>query len=159
VAAYRFPYRDHQPPKMSLASALEDAEAAVELLAAHPQVDAKKLAVVGFSFGGAVAALLAGGERRIRAAVLGAGTSKRDGYLDPVGVLAKSKARVLLIWGSQDTEVATIHADRYTTALTKAGVVHEFVTLEGADHDFGPAASRAQLAARVVSWVRESFTD
>jgi dienelactone hydrolase len=157
VAAYRFPYRDHQPPKMSLASALEDAEGALQLLGAHPQVNAKKLAVVGFSFGGAVAALLAGRERRIRAAVLGAGTSRRDGYLDPISVLAKTKARVLLIWGARDTEVATIHADRYATALAKAGVVHEFVSLEGADHDFGPASCRARMAARVTSWVRESF--
>lgn len=153
VAAYRFPYRDHQPPRMTLASSLEDAEAAIEMLRAHPQVDAVKLALVGFSFGGAVAALLAGQERAVRAVVLAAAPSRRDGHLDPISALARSKARVLLLWGSNDTQVAPIHAERYMTALEKARVRHELVTIEGADHDFGPPRVRTEVMARLASWV------
>src|SRR5437667_2757988 len=43
----------------------------VRLLKAHPDVP-ERLAVVGFSFGGTVAALVAGRDSRIRAAVLAA---------------------------------------------------------------------------------------
>jgi len=60
VAALRFAYRDHQPPRMTLASGLADASGAIRLLKAHPDIP-EALGVVGFSFGGAVAALERGG--------------------------------------------------------------------------------------------------
>lgn len=154
VAAYRFPYRDHQPPRMTLASSLEDGEAALAVLRAHERVASARLALVGFSFGGAVAALLAGRERSVTAVVLAAAPSRRDGQHDPVSALARSKARVLLLWGAKDTEVSTLHAERYETALTKARVPYERVIVEGADHDFGPAARRAEMVSRLAGWVR-----
>ncbi len=159
IAAYRFPYRDHQPPKMTLASALEDAASAIRCLRAHPQLDAAKLAVVGFSFGGGVAALLGGRERAMRAVVLGAGISQGAGGLSPVAALARTRARVLLIWGSDDTQVPIANADRYAGALARAGAAHEIVTVQGADHDFGPAPRRAEMTARVAEWVRTSMTN
>ncbi len=157
VAALRFPYRDHQPPKMTLASSLEDAGHAVLLLRAHPRVDSAKLAAVGFSFGGGVAALLGGRERAMRAVVLGAATSHREAGLDPVATLARTRAHVLLVWGSDDTQVPMANVDRYARALARAGVAYEIVTIEGADHDFGPAPLRANMAERVASWVRASL--
>ncbi len=38
VAALRFAYRDHQPPRMTLESGLADAAGAIRLLKAHPSV-------------------------------------------------------------------------------------------------------------------------
>ncbi len=156
IAAYRFPYRDHQPPKMTLESALEDARHALRLLRAHPQVDASTLAVVGFSFGGAAAAVLAGKERAIRACVLAAAPSEWQGRARPLQAITRTKARVLLLCGSRDTQVSTAHADRYVAALRSAGIEHAFETIEGADHDFGPPPRRAKMAARVAEWLRES---
>src|SRR2546423_714277 len=75
VAALRFAYRDHEPPRMTLASALADAGGAVRLLKAHPDMP-EAMGVVGFSFGGAVAALVAGRDSRIRAAVLAAAPAR-----------------------------------------------------------------------------------
>src|SRR5258705_332936 len=57
IAALRFPYRDHQPPRMTLDTGTEDATAA---LAALRAAVGEASAVVGFSFGGCVAARLAG---------------------------------------------------------------------------------------------------
>lgn len=157
VAALRFPYRDHQPPRMTLESSLADARAAIRLLRAHPRCDAKRLAVVGFSFGGAVAAVLAGKERPIRALVLAAAPSEWEGRRPPLKEVARTKARVLLLWGARDTLVSTTHADRYVAALSAAGIDHRFATIDGGDHDFSPESARAAMAHAIADWVRESL--
>lgn len=158
VAALRFAYRDHRPPRMTLASALEDARGALRLLRAHPAVNAGRLAVVGFSFGGAVAALLAGEEKRMRAAVLAAATSNGEGKHAPLHAITKTRARVLLLRGSDDTVVSEAHAERFVLAASQAGVAHELRTIPGADHDFGPGApTRERMATIVSTWVRESL--
>src|SRR2546423_6009148 len=63
--------RDHRPPRMTLASALADAAGAIRVLKAHPDVP-ERLGIVGFSFGGTVAALVAGRGSRGCAALLAA---------------------------------------------------------------------------------------
>ncbi|OLC57658.1 MAG: hypothetical protein AUH85_02755 [Chloroflexi bacterium 13_1_40CM_4_68_4] len=142
---------------MTFASALEDAERALRLLRAHPQVETSKLAAVGFSFGGAIAALLGGREQAMRAVVLAAAIARWRDSPDPAATLAKAKARVLLIWGSEDDQVPIENAHRYIAALTRTGVANEMVIVEGADHDFGPGRCRAEMTARVADFARESF--
>jgi dienelactone hydrolase len=164
VAALRFAFRDHDPPRMTLASALADVAGAVRVLKAHPAVQ-ERLAVVGFSFGGTVAALVAGRDSRIRAAVLAAAPALAQAHFaawtndkwKPVAELSRTRARVLLIWGSRDTEVPFADAERYAAVLAQARVTHKIVTIEGGDHDFSPAGSRAEMAQTVAAWVRESL--
>jgi dienelactone hydrolase len=165
VAALRFAYRDHEPPRMTLDSALADTAGAIRLLKAHPSVP-EKLGVVGFSFGGAVAAVTAGRDSRIRAAVLAAapamsgpsgGASSSDVKWKPVAELSRTRARVLLIWGSRDTQVPIENAERYRAVLLQARVTNTLVVIDGADHDFGPAAARERMTTAVSDWVRESF--
>jgi dienelactone hydrolase len=165
VAALRFAYRDHQPPRMTLASGLADAAGAIRVLKAHPDVP-ERLGVVGFSFGGTVAALVAGRDSRIRAAVLAAAPAvagpnftawSNDGKWKPVAELSRTRARVLLLWGSRDNEVAFEDAERYATVLTQARVHNRIVTIEGGDHDFAPAASRAKMTETLATWMRESL--
>ena len=128
VAALRFAYRDSQPPRMTLDSALADAAGAIRLLKAHPSVP-EKLAVVGFSFGGTVAAITAGRDSRIRAAVLAAAPAlaqpqfkawSNEGKWKPVAELSRTRARVLLIWGSRDTQVLIADAERCRAVLERA---------------------------------------
>jgi dienelactone hydrolase len=158
VAALRFAYRDHQPPRMTLATALADAAGAVRVLKAHPDVP-ERLGIVGFSFGGAVAALAAGRDSRVRAAVLAAAPAAfgSDPKWKPLAEVSRTRARVLLIWGSRDTEVPLENAERYMAVLTQARVRNELVTIEGADHDFGPAGPRAKMTATVADWLRRSL--
>src|SRR4051794_20165493 len=59
IAALRFAYRNSQPPKMTLDTAFEDTAGAVRVLKAHPAIP-ETLGVVGFSFGGTIAAIVAG---------------------------------------------------------------------------------------------------
>jgi hypothetical protein len=158
VASLRFAFRDHRPPRMTLATALADAAGAIRVLKAHPQVP-ERLGVVGFSFGGTVAALVAGRDSRIATAVLAAAPASfgDDPKWKPVAELSRTRARVLLIWGSRDTEVTLENAERYAGVLSQARVTNKTVTIEGGDHDFAPAGPRAQMAAAVAEWFRESF--
>jgi dienelactone hydrolase len=158
VAALRFAYRDHDPPRMTIASALADAAGAVRLLKAHPAVP-ERLGVVGFSFGGMVAAIVAGRDSRIRAAVLAAapGSLSHEAKWKPVAELSRTRARVLLIWGARDREVPFAHAERYAAVLSQARVTHKIVTIDGADHDFAPPAARERMALAVADWVGGSL--
>jgi uncharacterized protein len=165
IAALRFAYRDHQPPKMTLDMALADAAGAIRLLKAHPDIP-ERLGVVGFSFGGTVAAITAGRDSRIRAAVLAAAPARTSPMSQaaeqkwkPVAELSRTRARVLLIWGSRDNQVPMEHAERYRAVLSQARVTNTLVLVEGANHDFEPAAARARMTAAVAEWVRESFTE
>src|SRR2546423_6792636 len=151
--------RDHRPPRMTLATALADAAGAVRVLKAHPEVP-ERLGIVGFSFGGAVAALVAGRDSRVRAAVLAAAPAAfgDDAKWKPVAELSRTRARVLLIWGSRDTEVPIENAERYAAVLTQARVRNELVMIEGGDDDFAPAGPRAKMAATVDEWMAGSLS-
>jgi dienelactone hydrolase len=158
VAALRFAFRDHRPPKMTLGSALADAAGAIRVLKAHPGVP-ERLGVVGFSFGGTVAALVAGRDSRIRAAVLAAAPALigDDTKWKAVAELSRTRARVLLVWGSRDNEVPFANAERYANVLSQARVPNKIVTIEGADHDFAPAGPRAKMTETIAVWLRESL--
>ena len=163
VAALRFAYRGHQPPRMTLDTALADTAGAIRLLKAHPDLP-EKLGVVGFSFGGTVAAITAGRDSRIRAAVLAAAPARSspagsDDKWKPVAELSRTRARVLLIWGSRDDQVPIDNAERYRSVLLQARVTNTLVTIEGGSHDFEPAAARERMTAAVSEWVRESFVE
>jgi dienelactone hydrolase len=161
VGALRFAYRDHEPPRMTLDSALADAAAALRLLKAHPRLSGA-LGIVGFSFGGTVSAITAGRDSRLVAAVLAAAPARfarteADAKWKPVAELSRTRARVLLLWGSRDTEVPFENAERYAAVLTQARVRNRIVTIEGADHDFGPAAARERMLAATTEWFREAL--
>ena len=166
IAALRFAYRDHRPPRMTLGSGLADAAGAIRVLKAHPDVP-ERLGVVGFSFGGTVAALVAGRDSRIRAAVLAAAPAvagpefaawSNDGKWKPVAELSRTRARVLLVWGSRDSQVPFANAERYAAVLSQARVPNRIVTIEGGDHDFAPAGPRAKMTETVAEWVREALS-
>ena len=165
VAALRFAYRDHRPPRMTLASGLADAAGAIRVLKAHTDVP-ERLGVVGFSFGGTVAALVAGRDSRIRAAVLAAAPAvagpdftawSNEGKWKPMAELSRTRARVLLVWGSRDSEVPFENAERYAAVLSQARVPNRIVTIDGGDHDFAPAGPRAKMAETVAEWMRDTL--
>ena len=165
VAALRFAYRDHRPPRMTLASGLADAAGAIRVLKAHTDVP-ERLGVVGFSFGGTVAALVAGRDSRIRAAVLAAAPAvagpdftawTNEGKWKPMAELSRTRARVLLVWGSRDSEVPFENAERYAAVLSQARVPNRVVTIDGGDHDFAPAGPRAKMAETVAEWMRDTL--
>lgn len=153
VAALRFPYRTPE----DMRSALADVAGAVRLLRAHPAVP-QRVGVVGHSYGGAVAALAAGRDSRIRAAVLAVPPAERDyfGGLRPMAELSRTRARVLILGASADELVPPGDGERYAVLLRQAGVTHRLVVLQGADHQF--SAHRAEAERAITDWLREAFT-
>jgi dipeptidyl aminopeptidase/acylaminoacyl peptidase len=80
------------------------------------------------------------------------------GKWKPVAELSRTRARVLLVWGSYDTQVPIDNAERYRSVLLQARVTNRLAVIDGADHDFEPAAARRRMTAVVADWVRDSFS-
>jgi dipeptidyl aminopeptidase/acylaminoacyl peptidase len=154
IAALRFTFRVSGDPVAGLA----DTAGAVRLLRAHPTVP-QRIGLLGWSFGGAVAAMTAGRDSRIRAAVLVSAPATRDyfGTAKPLAEITRTRAKVLLVRGSADEVVSPADADRYAQVLTQARVVNRVVTIEGADHNFTQPAQRAEMLGIVTSWLREAL--
>jgi dienelactone hydrolase len=68
--------------EMTLSREITDARTALGFLASRPEVDADRLGVLGLSFGGCVAACLAGRDERVRALVLWAAVANTKRVLD-----------------------------------------------------------------------------
>lgn len=154
VAALRFSWR----VPGDIQAALADAAGAVRLLRAHPSVP-QRVGVVGHSYGGAVAALAAGRDSRLRAAVLIVPPAQREyfGALRPMAELSRTRARVLIVGAGADEIVAPADAERYAALLRQAGVTHRLVVIEGADHQFFTMEHRAAAERAVTDWLREAF--
>jgi len=117
------------------------------------RVPGKKVAAIGFCFGGGMTwLLLASKEARLAAAV------PFYGPFPDAGSLAGSKAAVLGVYAELD---ARVNASRTAarSALRKAKLKHAIVTYPGVDHAFfNPTSSRYDPAAaaaayrRMLSW-------
>lgn len=154
VAALRFAYR----VPGDLPANLADVAGAVRLLRAHPSIP-QRIGIVGHSYGGAVGALAAGRDSRLRAAVLIVPPAERDyfGTLRPMAELSRTRAKILIVSATADEVVDPAHGERYAALLRQAGVAHRLVTVNGADHQFTAPEHRAQLLAAATSWLREAL--
>ena len=154
VAGLRFTFRIDGDAFAGLA----DTGGAVRLLRAHPSIS-QRVAVLGWSFGGAVAAMAAGRDSRIRAAVLISTPAAREYFGDakPLAEISRTRAKVLIVRPAADEVVPPGDADRYAGVLTQARVRHELVTIDGADHNFTRPAQRGEMLAAVTGWLREAL--
>ena len=94
-----------------------------------------------------------------RIAVLAAAPARfgDDEKFKPIAEVTRTRARVLLIWGSRDTQVPLTNAERYAAVLSQARVSHLTVIIDGGDHDFAPAGPRDKMAQEVGKWCRENL--
>jgi carboxymethylenebutenolidase len=117
------------------------------------RVPGKKLAAMGFCFGGAMVwTLLGSKERRLAAAAPFYGPFPEGGDLSGTG------AAVLGIYGGLDARVNSTRAAA-RAALKAAGLQHQLVTYPNADHAFFndtseryDATAAAQAEKRVLAW-------
>jgi hypothetical protein len=154
-----------------------DAVAALDWLAQQPGIDAGRIGVVGLSLGGCVAALLAGQDARIKAAVLWNAVAlpdlhfkdiPQDGILgglrigpeflktffglDIAGTLRRYTGPGLVIWGTADLHVSQEEAEALQAAL---GERAELRRIAGADHTFLHPDWRREVFAITSDWLAE----
>ena len=114
------------------------------------RVPGAKSAAVGFCLGGGMVwRLLASGEPRLAAAVPFYGPLP-----DAPDFAGSANAAVLALYGSLDDRV-TSSKDAAAQALTRAGLVHEIVVEQGADHAFfNDTGERYDATAAGDAWRR-----
>jgi dienelactone hydrolase len=144
------------PPSADLA----DVFAALRLLASHPRIDGKRIALMGFSRGGA-AAWRANVERIIAWQKLPDGLRfaahipvYAGGCVGTLRIAARpgafGKAPMLWLHGDADDYTAIGPCRDYADAIAKTGTPVEFVAIKGAGHKFDSDDTRKIKAADVV---------
>jgi carboxymethylenebutenolidase len=149
---------------------LEEVQAALDLLAAHPAVAGHRIAVVGFCMGGMYALLAAAGCRGLSGAVVFYGLlSHAHGILhagdghdparkprEPLAAGAEIRCPLLAFFGEEDEFVPLGDVALLREKLSGASHPADVVVYPGAGHAFmndtRPAAYRPELARR--AWDR-----
>jgi dipeptidyl aminopeptidase/acylaminoacyl peptidase len=154
LAALRFTFRVDGDALAGLA----DAGGAIRLLRAHPSIP-QRVGVLGWSFGGAVAAMAAGRDSRIRAAVLVSTPASREYFAParPLAEISRTRASVLIVRAEADEVVSPADADRYAQVLSQARVRHRLASIAGADHNFTEPAQRAELLGTITAFLAEAL--
>jgi len=151
-----FDYRDYGRSDPASGERREDlaadARAAIDYAASRPDVDARRLGVIGFSLGSGLGLAASADDPRVRAVVAHAGFDRwkaianrhapllggllvRDG-LDPADSAARLGERPLLvIHGDADRIVPIEHGRAVYEAAKAAGVDARFVPLPGVRHN------------------------
>jgi carboxymethylenebutenolidase len=109
-------------------------------------IDARRMAVVGISLGGALALSLASGDARLDAVVSYFGFRPDD--LES----GRPRAPTLILHGDSDRLVPVRNATLIETTLRRRGVVVETQIYPGEGHGFGPAA-QLDAATRTAAFL------
>lgn len=115
-------------------------DAALERLKAVPQVDAQKLAAIGYCFGGGVALDMAraGEELAAVATFHGSLSSKMTAKKGAI------KPRILVLTGADDPMIGPPQVEAFRKEMTDAGARFEIVSYPGVKHSFtNPDADKA----------------
>jgi dienelactone hydrolase len=132
--------------QVPFAADIVDVFAALKLVASHPRIDPKRIAIMGFSRGG-IAAWRAGVERIIASQklpdglrfaahipVYSGGCNGVFRFVVKPGIFAK--APMMWIHGDADDYTPIGPCQEYVDLIGKAGTPVEFVVLKGARHKF-----------------------
>jgi dienelactone hydrolase len=118
-------------------------QAALKVLAADPRVDPKRLAAIGFCFGGTTVLELA-----YSGADLAGVVSFHGGLPRPQpGDFQPLKAKILVLHGADDPQVTAADITAFEQAMRRAGADWQMVFFGGAVHSFtNPAAGHNRAA-------------
>ena len=108
------------------------ASAGLNTLAGQPEVNADKLAAIGFCYGGKVVLDLARSGAALKA------VATFHGNLTPKAPAEKGQvqAEILVLHGELDSMVTLDDVAAFKAEMHAAGVEHEVIVLEGAKHGF-----------------------
>ncbi len=120
----------------------ERAKAGLDALAAHPRVDPRKIAAIGFCFGGSTVLQMAAAGYDLAAVV------SFHGGLAPFAEAdaARIKARILVLHGAADTLVPDELVQAFQDSLRKSRADWQIVVYGGAKHSFtNPEADKLNM--------------
>ncbi len=108
-------------------------ESALELLKSHPNVDAEKIGVIGFCFGGTMAlSMVNAGYDLDAVAVFHAGLGLPIMPEEPGAV----KAKILVANGAEDPMISDQQIEDFRAVMDAAKVDYKYVSYKGAVHAF-----------------------
>lgn len=180
-AALRFDFygsgdSDGDFQEFTVESEVADAAAALDWLTQQPGLDPARVGVVGLSLGGAITALLAGQDVRVKAAVLwnalgrpgdladklapeplggltvSAGLIDSLRRADPVAAIGRYTGPVLVIHATGDEVVPPAAAEAYAAALGSRATLRWF---EGGSHTFTHPDWRQTVFTWTIDWLAE----
>lgn len=108
-----------------------DLRAVVDALAADPAIEAEKIVVMGFCYGGGAALRYALSDDRLAGTGVFYGTP-----IDDPGRLADLPGPVLGVFGAEDRQIPVAEVRAFEDALADAGVPHEIHLFDGVGHAF-----------------------
>jgi carboxymethylenebutenolidase len=116
------------------ARVLADLQAAYDYLAAQPAVDAGRVGVLGYCYGGGMALSYATQNPALAATVVYYGSL----ITDPAGfgALAQTGGPLLGIFGEDDRQIPVAEVRAFEQALTTAGIEHQVTVYPGVGHAF-----------------------
>jgi dienelactone hydrolase len=108
------------------------ASAGLAALLALPQVDAKRIAGIGYCFGGSTVLEMARGGAALGGVVSFHGTLTTKSPATPGAV----KAKILVLTGAEDPFAPIAHVTQFQAEMTAAGADWQVVSYGGAQHAF-----------------------
>lgn len=108
-----------------------DLDSVYAWLESQPDVDAKRIAIAGFCYGGRTSLVYSLHNDRLAATVVFYGSPETD-----ANVLKNLPGPVLGIFGSADQSIPVESVNAFDAALTQAGIPHEITIYEGQPHAF-----------------------
>jgi dienelactone hydrolase len=152
VVTITMPFSPRSPgvPGLRMVNTVVGIRRAIDLLLERDDVDPDRLAVVGYSLGAQAAALVAGVEDRLRAAILQAPPARLDGAgasFDTLQYVRHAAPATLFVQGAQYDEGVPPEDVRALIAAAPRPVDYEWYPTT---HSFNQAAFRDQVA-----WLRD----
>jgi carboxymethylenebutenolidase len=111
--------------------AMADLKAAVDFLAARPDVDPNRIGVIGWCMGGGYALALATAEPRLKATVINYGRLVTD-----TGAITKINAPILGNFGGADRGIPPEDVKKFGGQLTQYGKLGDIKVYDGVGHAF-----------------------
>jgi carboxymethylenebutenolidase len=135
-----------------------DVRAAFDLLADRPEVDEHRIGVAGHCWGGRVAWLAACHIPELAACAIFYGGRVKipmgEGHPAPIELAGNIRCPVVGFFGNEDRNPTPGDVDDYSSALSAAGVRHEFFRYDGVGHAFQnfPTPERYDEVASEDAW-------
>ena len=151
--------------KVPDAQVMSDLDACVAFAAKNPAVNAQKLAITGFCWGGRITWLYAAYNQRVKAGAAwygrleGNATELMPKY--PIDVASQINAPILGLYGGSDTGISQDSVQRMVTALNASGKKSKIVVYPDVGHafnaDYRPSYNEAAAKdawAKLLDWFK-----